>query len=57
VLEGRVDRGRAAVAFQGFGYLLKACELERRIREADEFTERLERLEQATEAGGERWRA
>ena len=57
VLDGRVDRGRAAVAFQGFGYLLRAVEIERKVREADEFAQRLDRLEEAANTQGARWGA
>ena len=49
VLDGSVERGIAAVGFQGFNVLLKAVETERRVKETDELLERLERLE--TEQG------
>ena len=47
VLEGSQDRGRAAVAIQGFNALKGVLELERRIRESDELEARIEELEQA----------
>jgi len=46
VLNGSIERGVAAVAFQGFNTWLKAAELERRIREQDEIEERLAALEE-----------
>ena len=60
VLEGSQDRGRAAVAIQGFNALKGVLELERKVREVDELEARLEALEQATssrEKGGQRWGA
>jgi hypothetical protein len=56
VLSGRVDRGRAAVAIQGFNALRGVLDLERRIKEQDEVLERLEELEaaQPDTAGGYR---
>jgi hypothetical protein len=59
VLEGSVERGIGAVAFQGFNALLKAVEVERKVRETDELLERLERLEAAqpssAQNGGRTW--
>jgi hypothetical protein len=55
VLEGSQDRGRAAVAIQGFNALRGVLELERKIRELDELEARIEALE-LREAGG-RWPA
>ena len=55
VLEGSQDRGRAAVAIQGFNALRSMLELERKIREQEEVLERLEALEQ--QEGGSRWQA
>ena len=49
VLEGSVDRGRAAVAIQGLNALRGAMELERLIKEADEFEERLAQIERRLE--------
>lgn len=59
VLDGSQDRGRAAVAIQGFNALRGVLELERKVREQEEITERLEALEQAVEGqrGGKRWGA
>jgi hypothetical protein len=58
VLEGSQDRGRAAVAIQGFNSLRGALELERKVREVDELETRIEQLEQATGDGKEkRWGA
>ena len=45
VLEGRVERAAAAVANQIANTRLRAIEVERRIREADELEERLDELE------------
>jgi hypothetical protein len=42
---GETERGVGAVLFQGFNTLLKAVEVERKIREQEELTERLEALE------------
>lgn len=59
VLEGRQDRGRAAVAMQGFNALRGVLELERKVREVDEIEARLAALEQNAEQrkGGQRWGA
>ena len=45
VLEGALERGRAAVAIQGLNALRGALELERRVREIDELEERLAEIE------------
>ena len=45
VLDGTVDRGRAAVANQVLNTLLRAIEVERRVREHDELEGRLDELE------------
>jgi hypothetical protein len=42
---GETERGVGAVLFQGFNTLLKAVAVERKIREEEELTERLEALE------------
>jgi hypothetical protein len=47
VLDGTLDRGRAAVAIQGFNSLRGVLELERRVRELDQLEARLAELEQA----------
>ncbi len=58
VLEGRVERGVGAVVFQGFNCLLKAAEVERRIRDQEELEARLDALERASqERGGRKWGA
>jgi hypothetical protein len=54
VLEGRVERGTAAVANQLLNTKLRAIELERKIREQDEVLERLETLE-AQRGTARRW--
>jgi hypothetical protein len=55
VLEGSQDRGRAAVAIQGFNALRGTLELERKIKETDELEARIEELERS--AGGRAWGA
>jgi antitoxin (DNA-binding transcriptional repressor) of toxin-antitoxin stability system len=60
VLDGSQDRGRAAVAIQGFNALRGTLELERKVRELEEIAGRLEALERAAEndddrGGGRRW--
>jgi hypothetical protein len=52
VISGRVDRGKASVAFQGLGVLKGFIELERKIREQEEVLVRIEELEQQR---GYRW--
>jgi hypothetical protein len=56
VLEGSQDRGRAAVAIQGFNALRGVLELERKIKETEELEARIEALEQSQE-GGRQWGA
>lgn len=56
VLDGSQDRGRAAVAIQGYNSLRGVLELERKARETDELEARIEELEQ-TQEGGKRWGA
>jgi hypothetical protein len=51
VLRGKLDSGIAAVGFQGFNVLLRAMELERRLRE-DAFEERLKELEERARRSG-----
>ena len=51
VLRGKLDSGIAAVAFQGFNALLRAMELERRLRD-DAFEERLDELEELARRSG-----
>jgi len=57
VLEGSKDRGRAAVAIQGFNALRGVLELERKIKETDELEARIEALERDGKEGGSRWPA
>ena len=59
VLEGRVERGVGAVVFQGYNTLLKAAEVDRRIREEEELLARIEQLEQTQDQqkGGRKWQA
>jgi hypothetical protein len=45
VQDGRTERGVGAVAFQGFNALLKAIELERKVREQEVLEQRIEELE------------
>jgi hypothetical protein len=56
VLEGSQDRGRAAVAIQGFNALKGVLELERKIKETGEFEARIEALEQP-QGGDRQWGA
>jgi hypothetical protein len=46
VLEGKVEKGRAAVANQLYNTLIRAMEQERKQRELEEVAERLEALEE-----------
>ncbi len=59
VLSGELETGRAAVANQLINTRLRAIELERKVRDADEFEERLNALENLTRnarsRGGHRW--
>ena len=59
VLEGRQDKGVAAVASQVFNVYLRAVSVELKVREQLELVERLEALEGAMERnrGGNRWGA
>ena len=58
VLEGSQDRGRAAVAIQGFNALRGTLELERKVKETDELEARIEELEQVqNEKKGRQWGA
>ena len=47
VLGGKIDRRVASVAMQGFNTLLRAVEVQRRLRETEELEERLEAVEAA----------
>ena len=55
VLDGSIDKGKGSVSFQGFGVLIRAIEVERKIKETEELEERLEALEQQQEKGGYGW--
>ena len=55
VLAGDIDTGRAAVANQLINTRLRAIEVERKIREAEEIEERLSRLEDLAKNGVRRW--
>ncbi len=59
VIAGELETGRAAVANQLINTRLRAIELERKVRDADEFEERLNALENLTRnarsRGGHRW--
>ena len=57
VLEGRQDRGVAAVASQVLNVYLRAVSVELKAREQAELIERLEALEEAQSRGGKRWGA
>jgi hypothetical protein len=57
VLGGSQDRGRAAVAIQGFNALKGVLELERKIKETEALEARIEALEQSQEGGSRRWGA
>ena len=61
VLEGRQDKGVAAVASQVLNVYLRAVSVELKVREQQELMERLEALEEQLEAkagnGGRRWGA
>jgi hypothetical protein len=58
VRTGESDRGVGAVIFQGYIILLRAVEIECKVRETDELVERLLGLERALQgAGGETGRS
>lgn len=52
VLRGELNSATAAVAFQGFNVLLRVLEVERRVREADDFEERIAELEHRARGNG-----
>ena len=52
VLRGKLDSGLAAVAFQGFNVMLRALELERRLRDDVVFEQRLKELEEIVRRNG-----
>src|SRR5918999_1646166 len=49
VLQGRVDRGDAAVVGQLYNTLIRAVSVEMKVREVTELTQRLEELEASLE--------
>jgi hypothetical protein len=59
VLEGRQEKGVAAVASQVLNVYLRAVSVELKAREQQEFIERLETLEErlGRDGGGRRWGA
>ena len=60
VLDGSIERGVGSCAAQLYNVLLRAVEVERKVRESDELEARLEALESAlrsTEGRETRWRA
>ena len=60
VLEGRQDKGVAAVASQVLNVYLRAISVETKLKEQLELVERLETLEEGlkqNEGGSRRWRA
>ena len=57
VLEGRVERATGSVAFMGFNVLLRAAEVERKIKETAELEQRIRELELQDEQPHGRWRA
>jgi hypothetical protein len=57
VLSGELETGRAAVANQLINTRLRAVELERKIKEADELEARIEALERTQEKGSRSWGA
>jgi antitoxin (DNA-binding transcriptional repressor) of toxin-antitoxin stability system len=59
VLEGSQERGRAAVAIQGFTALRSVLEQERKIKETEDLETRIQALEDlqpAKSKGAHRWR-
>src|SRR5215211_6731266 len=57
VLSGELPTGPAAVANQLINTRLRAIEVERKIREAEEIEERITALEDLARNRGRRWRA
>jgi hypothetical protein len=53
-----VERGVGALVIQGYNTLLKAVEVERKVKETEELEERIEQLVQSQEQqGGRKWPA
>lgn len=58
VLEGHVEKGDAVAVNQIWNTIARLIELERKVREEEELTGRIEALEQMSRAqGGNLWRA
>jgi hypothetical protein len=59
VIDGNLETSRGAVANQLIGTRIRHFEYERRLKEVEEFEERIEALEQAQQEGGgrSRWQA
>ena len=58
VRDGSLQRAVGAVLFQGYNSLLRAVEVERKVKETEELEERIATLERTSEAGGgRRWGA
>ena len=60
MIDGELETPRGAVANQLIGTRIRLLEFERRLKETEEFEERLEALERAAEGddrGGRRWGA
>ena len=45
VQRGKLDRSVGGVVFQGYNTLLRACEVQRKVRELDELEERIATME------------
>ena len=58
VIDGKLETARGAVANQLIGTRIRLFEYERRLKEVEEFEERIEALEQTQQQGGgsRRWR-
>jgi hypothetical protein len=54
VLEGKVEKGRAAVCNQIYNSLLRLLELERKIKEQEDILQRIEALERRLDFGSRR---
>jgi len=56
LVEGGLETRVAAVAFQGYGVLLKAVEIERRVKDTEEIDQKLEEMrERLDEARREKY--
>ena len=54
VLEGKVEKGRAAVCNQIYNSLLRLLDLERKIKEQEDILQRIEALERRLDFGSRR---